>query len=157
MRCVSPVRARRGVAAVELAVALPLLLLLLLGIWEVGRMVEVQQLLSNAVREGGRQASTGVKTIDEVKDVVVRYLKQNGVTAVTANDVTVINLTNGGRSDPTVAEQLDRIQITISVPFNSVRWVVLHQITNVQTLSASSDWYSMRNIPITVDYSIPVN
>ena len=49
---------RRGVAAVEFAVCLPFILLMLVGLWEVGRMVEVQQLLNNSVREGGRQAST---------------------------------------------------------------------------------------------------
>lgn len=45
---------RRGVAAVEAAVLLPLALMLMLGTWEVGRMVEVGQILNNAAREGGR-------------------------------------------------------------------------------------------------------
>ena len=52
-------RFRRGVAAVEAALLLPLALLLMLGTWEVGRMVEVSQILNNAAREGGRSASTG--------------------------------------------------------------------------------------------------
>jgi ABC-2 type transport system ATP-binding protein len=46
--------ARRGVAVVELAVLLPFLLVVLLGIWEVGRLIEVQQILNNAAREGAR-------------------------------------------------------------------------------------------------------
>jgi Flp pilus assembly protein TadG len=150
-------QARRGIAAVELGVVLPLLLLLLVGIWEVGRMVEVEQLLVNAVREGGRQASTGVKTVDEVKDVVVRYLKQNGISAVSAQDVSVVNVTNAARYDPSMANQLDQFRITVSIPFDSVRWVLLDQITTVRTLTASADWYSMRDIPITVDYAIPLN
>jgi Flp pilus assembly protein TadG len=150
-------QARRGIAAVELGVVLPLLLLLLVGIWEVGRMVEVEQLLVNAVREGGRQASTGVKTVDEVKDVVVRYLKQNGISAVSAQDVSVVNVTNAARYDPSMANQLDQFRITVSIPFDSVRWVLLDQITSVRTLTASADWYSMRDIPITVDYAIPLN
>src|SRR5688572_15466160 len=85
---------RRGAAAVEMAVVLPLLFLMIVGVWEVGRMVEVQQLLSNAVREGGRQASTGIKDADAVKDAVVTYLKTNGITKVSASDVKFENLTD---------------------------------------------------------------
>src|SRR5882724_7602053 len=39
--------ARSGSAAVELAVVLPVLVTLLVGIWEVGRMVQVKQIMSN--------------------------------------------------------------------------------------------------------------
>ena len=49
----------RGVAAVEAAVLLPLALMLMLGTWEVGRMVEVSQILNNAAREGGRMRRPG--------------------------------------------------------------------------------------------------
>ena len=54
-------RQRGGSACVECAVCLLFLVPLLLGLWEVGRLVEVEQFLNNAVREGGRQASTGMK------------------------------------------------------------------------------------------------
>ncbi len=68
---------RYGAASVELALVLTFVLVpILLGIWEVGRMVEVQQNLYNAVREGGRQASTGQKTIAQVQQTVVNYLSQ---------------------------------------------------------------------------------
>ena len=48
---------RRGVAAVEFAVVLPLLLLLLVGIWELGRIIHVQLILNNATRDGARLAA----------------------------------------------------------------------------------------------------
>lgn len=147
---------RRGVAAVELAVVLPLLLVMLLGAWEVGRMVEVQQLLTNGCREGGRQASTGSKDVTAVKQDVVNYLQRNGINSVSTSDVTVTNLTDSSRADPTVAAQLDRFRVTVTIPFNSVRWVLLNQITNAQYLSATVDWYSMRDIPITVNNQIPL-
>src|SRR5581483_1866754 len=120
--------ARRGVAAVELAVLLPLLLLLLLGVWEVGRMVEVQQLLANGAREAGRQASTGVKTVQDVKDVLTRYLNVNGI-PTTNSTITVTNLTDGARSDPSTANQLDQFRITVSVPIDNFRWALLGRIT----------------------------
>jgi Flp pilus assembly protein TadG len=147
---------RRGVAAVELAFVLPLIALLVVGVWEVGRMVEVQQLLTNAAREGGREAATGTKDAAYIKNVVVNYLKVNGVTAVTAEDVKIENKTNAARPDPTQAEQMDEYRVTVTIPFNSVRWIIMNQITTTTTLSAYADWFSMRDIPITVNVDIPL-
>src|SRR5689334_319906 len=90
---------RRGVALVELAVILPLLMLFLVGVWEVGRTVQVQQIMTMAVREGGRQASLGNKTTSEVQNAVVTYLNVQGITGVSAANVTVTNLTDPSR-DP---------------------------------------------------------
>lgn len=147
---------RRGLAAIELAILLPLLLLLVVGLWEVGRMVEVQQVLANAAREGARQASTGVRSSTEVKDVVVRYLIQNGISGVTSKNVTVTNITSSARPEPNACEQLDQFKIAVTIPFSSVRWAVLDQLTSIQTLTGTTDWYSMRDIPITVDTAIPL-
>jgi Flp pilus assembly protein TadG len=146
---------RRGAASVEFAVIALFLVPLLIGVWEVGRLVEVQQYLSNAVREGGRQASTANRNADEVKQVVVKYLTSNGIPA-SVNDVTVVNLTSSSRNDPTQGEQLDHYRVSITIPFNSVRWILLNQITNQTTLSASADWYSMRDVPLAIDPTIPL-
>jgi Flp pilus assembly protein TadG len=51
---------RHGSAAVEFAVILPLLLTLLIGVWEIGRFIQLQQIMSNAARDGARLASQGV-------------------------------------------------------------------------------------------------
>jgi len=148
---------RRGVAAVEMAVVLPMMTILLMGLWEVGRMAEVEQLLSNAVREGGRQASTGNTNATGVKDYVVNYLTTNGLSSVTTSMVTVTNLTSSSRNDPTQGNQLDEYRISITVPYANIRWSMLSQLTNTVNLSASSDWYSMRDLPLTVNSTIPVN
>jgi Flp pilus assembly protein TadG len=70
-------RARRsGVAAVELAFLLPLVLIpLLFGMWEVGRLIECQQVVSNAAREGARAASTGQFTDSQVQTIITNYLQ----------------------------------------------------------------------------------
>lgn len=49
----------RGAAAVELALVLPVLLLLLFGIIDFGRMLNAQITLTEATREGARAASLG--------------------------------------------------------------------------------------------------
>ncbi len=52
-------RARRAVAAVELAMVAPLLISCLQGLWEVGRYVMMQDVLDSAAREGARLAASG--------------------------------------------------------------------------------------------------
>jgi Flp pilus assembly protein TadG len=148
---------RTGAAAVELAMVLPLILTLLLGIWEVGRMIEVQQILSNAAREGARQASTGQFTNQQVEQVVVQYLKNAGIPAANLN-VTgnpgpqmVTDVTHPG-SDASQAVYLDQLQVTVQIPFNDVHWSVLGLITNPSTkLVATVNWYTMVDKP----YPIP--
>jgi Flp pilus assembly protein TadG len=145
---------RRGTAIVEVTVVFTLLIPLLIGLWEVGRMIEVQQVLSNAAREGGRQAAAGLINTANIQQYVVNYLNQAGIPASTSN-VTVTNLTSG--LDPTAANQLDHFNVTINIPFNSVRWVLLNQITNVTQLTGTADWYSMRDIPVTINQTIPLS
>jgi Flp pilus assembly protein TadG len=147
---------RAGSAAVELAAVLPLLALLLLGIWEVGRLVEAQQLLSNAAREGGRQASTGTKTTAQVQQDVLNYLNNAGVNTTGAT-VTFTNLTDASRNDPTVAQQMDKLQITVTLPFNNVRWALVNQVVvRGTTLTGSATWYSVRDLPVNVSNVIPI-
>jgi len=66
---------RDGVATVEFACCLPLLVLILAGLWEVGRFTEVQQVLWNAAREGARDASLGQDNLQTVTTNVLTYLQ----------------------------------------------------------------------------------
>jgi hypothetical protein len=148
-------RERLASASVELAILLPFIVPFLLGVWEVGRLVEVEQILSNAVREGGRQISTGKRSVAQIKADVVNYLKHNGIQA-DPNDVTIVNQTSSARPEPTQAEQGDEFLISVEIPFDSVRWILLDQITDVKSLYSSTTWYSMRDIPIEVNADIPL-
>src|SRR5262245_25544717 len=88
-------RTRRGTAIVEAAIMLPLVVILLLGTWELGRISEVQQILNNGVREGARQAAAGVMTNSQVQSVVTNYVKNAGL-PTTNLSVTVQDLTSTG-------------------------------------------------------------
>ena len=52
-----PKQKERGAVAVEMAIILPLLLLILIGIIEFGRVLNVQVSLTQAAREGARYAA----------------------------------------------------------------------------------------------------
>lgn len=152
---------RPGTASVELAIVLPILLVLLAGIWEVGRMVQVQQVLTNAAREGARAASTGARSQTQVDTAVKNYLTAAGI-KTNGYTVKVINLTknpdpkpNQPSDDPSNANQLDRIRVTVTLPFNNVKWLFIKQLTNVGTLSATVEWHCMKDQPVVVDSSMP--
>jgi Flp pilus assembly protein TadG len=154
---------RSGSAAVELAVVLPVLVTLLVGIWEVGRMVQVKQIMSNAAREGARCAAVGSHTPADVDATVKAYLAGVGLNT-TGYTVRVDNITqdptpqpNSPSDDPSAANQLDRLRVTVTLPFNNVRWVILKQITNVSTLTATADWRSMKDQPLVIDPSMPAS
>jgi Flp pilus assembly protein TadG len=148
-------RRRRAAAAVEFALTLPLLTTLLLGIWEVGRMVQVQSVVNNACREGGRLASTGQNTATQVQQGVLNYLARAGLTTTGAS-VTVTNLTSGARADPTAANQMDQLQVTVSFPYANAGWSVTSQFAGSSTtLTATTKWYSMVDLPVTVTTTIP--
>ena len=57
--CAAAGNRRRGVAAAEFAVCLPIFFVVMYGMWEVGRMTEVQNVVWNSAREGARDASMG--------------------------------------------------------------------------------------------------
>jgi len=148
---------RRATAAVELAICMPFLLIVVFGIWEVGRMVQAQQLVANAARDGGRQVASGLADSTSVRQFVVNYLNMNGLTGVSLSDVTLTNITNAARSDPMTANQLDQFRVTVTVSYASIRWSTVAQITPTTAITASADWYSMRDLPVTVSSTIPTN
>jgi Flp pilus assembly protein TadG len=137
---------RRAVAAVEFAVCLPLILTLLLGIWEVGRMIEIQQILHNAAREAGRQAATGQLTNSDVQDVVVDYLSVAGL-PTTNVVVTVTDLDTSG-ADVSAANYLDRIQVTATIPVTDIRWSLITLVTTPgQLITSQVEWVTMVDKP----------
>jgi Flp pilus assembly protein TadG len=100
---------RPALATVEAALVLPLLFILLFGVWEVSRMIQVAQTVSNSAREGARQASAGQpasnvglstgQTAYAVQNFVARYLMNSGLPAPVnrAFTVQVTNTTQSGQ------------------------------------------------------------
>lgn len=149
---------RRAAATVELAVTLAFFILpVLLGLWEMSCVIEANQLLSNACREAGRQAAGGARSTAEVEQAVRNYLSHHGV-GVGNVVVTVTNLTSSSRSDPRYAEQMDHFRVYARVPYADLRpgGTSILQLLNVLEVEASADWFSMKDIPVTVDGSIPI-
>lgn len=114
----------RGSALIESAITMPILLLLMVGIFEVGRAYETWQVLSNAAREGARISVT--PNSDEVTTtaLVRQYMADGQLTESAAADVDVnkdativVNGTNVGAS-----------QVTVDYPFE---FIVLQPIARL--------------------------
>lgn len=76
-------KSEHGAAAIEFALVLPVLLLLLFGIIEFGLLLFNKAVLTNAAREGARfgiVSATPRKTDDEIEDTVTSYTAHNLVT-----------------------------------------------------------------------------
>lgn len=112
-------RARRhgesGQALAEIAIALPLLLLMLIGIWEFARAYQIQQVVVNAAREGAREVvlptgtggSTG--TIATATATVNNYLASGAISGAT---VTITP------ADESAHETGTAITVDVSVPYS---------------------------------------
>jgi Flp pilus assembly protein TadG len=106
---------RLGVAAVEFAIVAPLFILLTFGILEYGRMVMVQQVLTNAAREGARAAVLDGATIAGVRTGVNNYLTGASVPAASVD-------VNGG-IEPSTLNLGDPVTVTVQLPFGQISWL----------------------------------
>ena len=71
---------RRGAVAVEAAVVLPVLIILMLGVWEVGRMIQVQQILINAALKACRLGAGGYVNSTAVTAAMVQQAAHDYMT-----------------------------------------------------------------------------
>ena len=120
---------RRGAAVVEFAVVAPVFFLLIFGMIEYGRMVMVQQVLTNASREGARVGILDGSTGSDVSTTVSGYLTSSSISGAT---ITV------DPANPSAAGAGDPVTVTVSVPFNQVSWLPAPMFLGGQTLSATT-------------------
>ncbi|MEO8494509.1 MAG: TadE/TadG family type IV pilus assembly protein [Planctomycetota bacterium] len=123
-------RKQRGTAAVEFAVVAPIFVLLLFGMIEYGRMVMVQQMLTNATREGARRAVLDGTTVANVKTTVKDYLSGGNIT-VNDNEITV-------KPDPTTATNGNPVTVSLTVPFSRVSWLPSPMFLGNASMTATS-------------------
>jgi Flp pilus assembly protein TadG len=120
---------RRGAAVVEFAVIAPLLFMLIFGMIEFGRLIMVQQILTNASREGARRAVLEHASVSEVESVVADYLSGASVSGASVT-VSPSPLSVAGFGDP--------VTVGCSIPFAQVSWLPAPWFLSETQLSAES-------------------
>ncbi len=112
--CRSCRRKRCGTAVVEFALVAPVFFLLVFGMIEFGRMVMVQQIITNASREGARIAVLDGTSAAEVNATVNNYLQNARISGATI----IID-----PPEPNTAGYGTPVSVTVTVPFAQVSWL----------------------------------
>ncbi len=121
---------RPGAAVVEFALVMPIFLVFIVGVIEVGRAIMVQQLITNASREGARIASyESTSATSTVTSTVNAYLSNVSI----ANPSTTVS-----PDPPSSAADGQQISVTVSVPYSQVSWVPSPFFLAGKTLTATS-------------------
>ena len=122
-------RRRLGATITEFAIIAPIFFLLVLSSFEFGRAIMVQQILTNAAREGARQAIVENADSTDVVNSVTSYLSGTTVPGVT---VTV---------DPTSLQTIgfgDEVTVTVTVPYDQVSWLPVSSFMSGKILTGES-------------------
>jgi len=99
---------RRGQALVEFAMVVPLLLMLLLGVYEFARAWNVYEVLTDAAREGARRAvvDDGTVTEDQVKSAIIAAGQRAAIT-ISTDRITVTDFHTGRGNETVVRVEYD--------------------------------------------------
>jgi Flp pilus assembly protein TadG len=125
-----------GQAAVEFALVLPFLLVMLIGIVEFGRAWNQHQVITDAARESARAASLwGATTEADVKKVATDAMAAAGIDYRRA-EIDIVNLDGAGNTPVTVSIDL-RYRFTFFAPL--VAWATGEEIIHLKTS------FAMRN------------
>jgi Flp pilus assembly protein TadG len=137
MERASRCRDDRGAAAVEFALVMPILILLLFGIIEFARVWNVKQVLTDAAREGARIAVVAERqnlTTLELRDSVARVVKRTAVAAAIDTLATKLNIdTSTGVGGPAGTEA--RVQLTYQYQPLFGTWILSESVMQLRTFS----------------------
>lgn len=132
---------RRGTALVELALTLPIFIMVTLGIVEFGRAMMVAQLITNAAREGARLGIIDGSTNAEVENSIQSFLAESA--NLQAADLTIAITVTPYTGNPDAGNEVgnalprDLVSIYVSVPFDKVSYITGSYL-NGKTLSGRS-------------------
>jgi Flp pilus assembly protein TadG len=117
-------RLRRATAAVEFALVLPFLALLVNGFLEVGQAIMVREVLNDAVRKACRKGALPNQNNAAITADVTDILNDNFSSTATAS-ATITILVNGQAVDASTAVKGDQISVKVSMSFSQVAWTPL--------------------------------
>lgn len=110
---------RRGAATVELALCLPLVMALTVGLCELGQALKVEAILSQAARKacaaGTRPGCSNADVITDAESVLTANKIPTGA-------VTVTILINDASGNVLTAKLNDKISVKVSIPISQVNW-----------------------------------
>ena len=119
-------RGERGTALLEAAVTIPILLLIAVGIFDLGRAYQTWEVLTNAAREGARVSVLPGTTVTAVQDRARAYMQSGqlsnaaGATITVDRNATIV--VNGGN--------VTASQVTVQYPFSFIALQPVARLVN---------------------------
>ena len=120
---------RSGVSAVELAVTLPVVVVLLFGMIELGRILSIHHTFEEAARAGCRIYSANGTTETEIRNMVDDVLEDSGISGYTVT-LDPINAA-------AVEYSMTPVTVEVSVDYEDITWFGNLWVMHGKTLSAS--------------------
>jgi Flp pilus assembly protein TadG len=117
---------------VEFAVVMPIFVLMVFGMIEIGRAVMVQQILVNASREGARLGVLDGTTDTEVRTRVNEYLQAASLPAATTDQISF------PQGNPQDVDYGDAVEVKVQLGFGQVTWLATPIYLGGKTLEAST-------------------
>jgi Flp pilus assembly protein TadG len=166
---------KSGVAAIELGFVTVLFVVpMIIAIWEVGRLINVKQIVANSAREGARLAAQGYTILSNgtqvqinvstgtpnVASTVYDYLMGAGLTQLLTTDVTVTftftsPLSSGTYpTQPYQGQKGESFTVYVSIPWSKVKWSNLGLI-NPTDVHYTVSWQMLVDDAFTVNPALP--
>jgi len=136
----------RGVVAVEFALVIPLLLLLLLGVIDFGRAMYVKNSLAYAASQGARVAAIHSSSWSSVASGAAADLNILKLAGATGSDTFTVTSTTACPADAAASSDTATVSVTVSVPFHWITPVgMLPAAGDINSLSATSTWLCVKS------------
>ncbi len=136
-KMIKKLRCQKGVAAIEFAIVLPLLMMILFGIIEFGLLLYDKQVITNASREGARIGISDVAVSDaDIEAVVGNYIASNLITFGTTPSSPVTTIEPADRTGMGFGDD-----VTVTVEYDYDFLIIpdiLVGFTGVQTLATKT-------------------
>ena len=112
---------RRGATAVEFALVATVFFMFVFAVFEIGRLMMLQQIMGEACRQGARRAILENASETTIVDQIEAKLAANTIPGATVeitwpNKATQSNMANLGFQDP--------LTVRATVPYDDVSWLV---------------------------------
>jgi Flp pilus assembly protein TadG len=164
-----------GVAAIELAIVTVVFIVpLIIAIWELGRYIQVKQIVANSAREGARLAAQGNTIMSNgamvqinvntgtpnVQQAAYNYLYGAGLTQLALSDVTVTftftSPTSSGSypTQPYQGQKGESFTVNVSIPWSKVKWSNVGLI-NPTTVQYTASWVMLVDDAFTINPNLP--
>ena len=124
-------RFRSGVAAVEAAIVMPVLIFTTLGAIDIAQFINLAQSVSNASREAARMASRdSTVSVDQIDTLMKSYFSETfpGLPESECDDAISVAVRDGDNklitsSDLNSITSGDPVSVTVEFDFATVRWL----------------------------------